>query len=42
MQKQKKRKDMRAQMKRTYMQAETTVTIHSCISLNEQEYPNMI
>ena len=33
----KEKKSMHAQTKRTDMQAETTVTFHSCMSLNEQE-----
>ena len=33
---------MRAQTKRTDMRAEITVTTHSCMSLNEQEYRNII
>jgi hypothetical protein len=33
---------MRPQTKETDMWAEATVTIHSCMSLNEQENRNMI
>jgi hypothetical protein len=33
---------MRRQLKKTNMRAEATVTIHSCISLNEQENHDMI
>jgi len=36
------KKGMRRQLKKTNMRAEATVTIHSCISLNEQENHDMI
>jgi hypothetical protein len=34
--KEKKRKGMRVQTKRKDMRAEATITIHSCMSLDEQ------